>query len=48
MFREQLFTIERIKLITGIHRLPSISIWTNFLKFSGVGENKVDVGDLPC
>ena len=29
-----------------IHRLPSTSIWTNFLKFSGVGENKVDVGVL--
>ena len=23
-----------------IHHLPSISIWTNFLKFSGVGEKR--------
>ena len=33
-------------LVKFVHRLPSISIWTNFLKFSGVGENKVDVGVL--
>ena len=31
-----------------IQFLPRTSIWTNFWNFPGVGENKVDVGDLPC